>query len=415
MAHNDPKALAERVRNIVLSSFRDVTGFPAKPLWARLAGIGSEPWLDTGDIDEISALWSREFTSLTTNNTILNREIQKGTYDELIARVAKELKGLVSKKDLVLELAFVLNAYHGLLLSHRFSARVSVELHTDLAHDVERSVAYGRRYHEISPHQFYVKVPLTAAGILAARRLAQESIPVNFTLGFSARQNWLIASVARPTFVNVFLGRLNSFVADNKLGSGNLVGEKATLASQRCLYELRKKLAIATRQIAASFRQGIQVKMLAGVDVHTIPPKVAREFENLNLALEEITSQVQEDPKIELAPGVEAHAVGLHNLWEVSEDFKAAVRDILDRDLDNLDPSELGAIFADNGVPGIFPDWTKQDIETVTKDGKIPRYDTWKDRLAKGEVGLDALMSLSALHSFATDQKAMDDRIRSLV
>jgi hypothetical protein len=28
---------------------------------------------------------------------------------------------------------------------------------------------------------------------------------------------------------------------------------------------------------------------------------------------------------------------------------------------------------------------------------------------------LDALMNLSALHSFATDQKALDDRIRSLL
>ena len=47
------------------------------------------------------------------------------------------------------------------------------------------------------------------------------------------------------------------------------------------------------------------------------------------------------------------------------------------------------------------------------KDGKIPAYATWKDRLASGKVGLDALMNLSALYSFATDQKALDDRIRS--
>jgi len=54
-------------------------------------------------------------------------------------------------------------------------------------------------------------------------------------------------------------------------------------------------------------------------------------------------------------------------------------------------------------------------VKTATKDGKIPVYATWKNRLAAGEIGLDALMNLSALQSFVTDQTALDDRIRSMV
>ena len=130
-------------------------------------------------------------------------------------------------------MAFILNATHGLRLVERFDAHVSVEEHTDLAHDLEQSVEYARRYYAICPERFYVKIPFTPAGLLATRRVRQEGIPVNHTLGFSARQNYVITRLALPTFVNVFLGRLNSFIADNGLGSGDYVGEKATLASQQ--------------------------------------------------------------------------------------------------------------------------------------------------------------------------------------
>ena len=48
-------------------------------------------------------------------------------------------------------------------------------------------------------------------------------------------------------------------------------------------------------------------------------------------------------------------------------------------------------------------------------DGKIPVYSKWKDRLASGEIGMDALMNLSAFYSFASDQEVLDARIESLI
>ena len=54
-------------------------------------------------------------------------------------------------------------------------------------------------------------------------------------------------------------------------------------------------------------------------------------------------------------------------------------------------------------------------MRTAAKDGKIPVYATWKSRLESGAIGLDALMNLSALQSFTTDQAALDDRIRGLI
>ncbi|HEX3134885.1 MAG TPA: hypothetical protein VHX44_15065, partial [Planctomycetota bacterium] len=83
------------------------------PLWAALRKVGSELWLDTGDIEAASPLYTSEFTALTTNNTLLNKEVQKGTYDELVRKLAVELKDL-DEQTRVIEIAFILNARHGL-------------------------------------------------------------------------------------------------------------------------------------------------------------------------------------------------------------------------------------------------------------------------------------------------------------
>jgi transaldolase len=312
-----------------------------------------------------------------------------------------------------LEIAFILNAHHALRLVDKFDAFVSVELHTDLSNDVERTVAYGKRYFAICPERFYVKVPLTPAGYLSARKLAQAGIPLNFTLGFSARHNYVAALLTKPDYVNVFLGRLNSVVADNKLGDGRNVGEKATLATQRELLNLRKAARTRTKLIAASIRSGAQIGDLAGVDVFTMPTKAAAEY-HANPRTQ-VTSQVAKDPVVPLASGVALAQFGGETLWNVPPPFQAAVEDLLRKNLDALTPDDLQSHFEKAGLGGFLPRWSATDIRTATKDGKIPVYATWKDRLGSGKVGLDALMNLSALYSFATDQKALDDRIRSLL
>src|SRR5262245_5665645 len=214
-------------RQAVAQSQQSRASFQSSPLWAAVARTGTALWLDTGDIDAARALWAREFQALTTNNTLLNKEVQKGIYDELVPDAAALLRGVdrnLGEAGVVLEIGFLLNAVHGLKLVRTFDADVSVELHTSVANDVEASYHYGKRFHAISPDRFIVKVPLTAPGVLAARRLVQDGIRVNFTLGFAARQNYLIALLARPHWVNVFMGRINAFVADNKLGDGQNAG-----------------------------------------------------------------------------------------------------------------------------------------------------------------------------------------------
>ena len=126
-----------RVRELVLSGFTPRFGklaehFGSNPLWKRMRELGTELWLDTGDIEAARALWTQEFAALTTNNTLLNKEVQKGTYDELIGQAAKLLDkfGELTDEQRKLEVAFILNARHGLRLVEEFDAFVSVEEHT---------------------------------------------------------------------------------------------------------------------------------------------------------------------------------------------------------------------------------------------------------------------------------------------
>ena len=417
----DMNAVAFRVKALLREGFDHEFGKPrvarqADAEWQKLRDAGTTLWLDTGDMDEATRLWTSEFEALTTNNTLLNREVQKGIYDKLVGKAAAAIREAapgLEEQELLLEVAFVLNVYHGLRLVEQFDAHVSVELHTDLAHDVERTVAYGKRYYDICPERFYVKVPLTPAGYLGARQLAQSGVPINFTLGFSARQNYVAALLSQPDYVNVFLGRLNAFVSDNGLGDGKNVGEKATLATQRVLLGLRAAGRSPSRLIGASMREGRQVATLAGLDVYTMPPKVAEQYRKDPVA--KINSEVENDPSVTFAEGVQLEDVNGATLWDVPGPFQECVDALLKKDLDGFSPDDLQTHFEQAGFGDFLPRWSDAGLQTATTDGKIPVFRTWKDKLRAGSVGLDALMNLSGLCSFATDQQALDDRVRSLL
>lgn len=385
------------------------------PLWTRMREIGTELWLDTGDMDQAAALWSAEFTALTTNNTLLNKEIQKGLYDDWIpqaAAAAREDQPGLGDQDLVLEVAFALNARHGLRLVQRFGAYVSVELHTDLAHDVERSVAYGKRYHALCPDRFIVKVPLTPSGLIAARQLSDAGIPVNFTLGFSARQNYLIASVAQPAWVNVFMGRLNAYVADEGLGDGNWVGERATVASQAAVAERRQSLGTRTAQIGASMRVGEQVATLAGLDVYTMPCGVAEGFLASKPAPEQLANQMQADYQPTWADGVDPEREGLNDLWQLGEGLKTACAELARQDLAQTAPDTVVATLNQHGQGSLFPALDEAGHERIRAEGKLPKRASWQEAIANGSAGLDALLTLAGLYAFAKDQSDLDERIR---
>lgn len=413
--------MREQIRQFVLDSINDepVPLHKGETLptaaWQHLRDTGTHLWLDTGDADAARAVWDPNFEALTTNNTLLNREVQTGRYDELIKKTARFMdeSGACAGADPVQEIGFVLNARHALMLSHLFDARVSVELHTDLANDVEGSVETGRRFHQISPDHFYIKVPFTPAGLIAARRLGQEKIPVNLTLGFSARQNFFAAQFARPAFVNVFLGRLNTFVEQSGTGTGEHVGEKTVRATQRSLRALRDSDRSLSFLIAASMRSAQQVDDLAGTDVMTMPVAVAQEYaQNPGGPPADRTG---DDLHIPMDAGFTTADFNGDTLWDTPETFEQVAQQITDADPGSVTPESMMEHFSSNGFGDFLHPWTVDEIDTVMADGKIPDYKKWGPRLKSRELGLDALMNISALTAFVNDQQALDDRIRSVL
>lgn len=406
------QTLSESIKGIILKDIKIPQNhqYESDPFWQSLKATGTELWLDTGDLEEAGKIWTSDMTALTTNNTLLNTEIQKGIYDDFVATANKVIAEL-PLEERVVELAFILNARHGLKLVEKFGGKVSVELHTALSFDQEGIVEYGRRFHEIAPDHFIVKVPYTAEGLLGARKLRKIGIPVNFTLEFSARQNALVTSVVKPNYLNVFLGRLNAFVADNKLGSGENVGEKVTWASQKIVKELSSGNAVPTKQIAASIRSYSQLKDLAGIDVFTMPVKVATEgYQKLS---GEFENKNNSDFEVEIFSDIDQPSLKLEKLWEVTDKEREFVL-LLDRETPTTG-KELIEIAHDMKCGDMFPWLSEEDKEHIVNDGKIPDYQRWSDRIKNNELAVDTLMNQAGLASFTLDQQAMDDRIRRLI
>jgi transaldolase len=418
--HDSPlaKAVADFCRQQATTKQANRASFPSNATWAAVTKAGTTLWLDTGDVDAAKELWVREFAALTTNNTLLNKEVQKGIYDKLVPATKALLEKVqpgIDKDRLVQEIAFVLNAVHGLLLVRTFDADVSVELHTATAHDVEAAYQYGKRFHAICPDRFIVKVPLSPAGLLAARRLHDDGIRLNFTLGFSARQNWLIASVARPDWVNVFLGRINAFVADNKLGDGKNAGEKATLASQRGLRRLKKEQGLTVRQIAASMRSGQQCADLVGLDTFTMPTAAAKQYLESKPAPASIVDRTKDDPPVAWAAGADVAGERLDCFWAIGKEFEAAAAACAKLDPKKATAADVVTTLKQHGAGDLFPSFDAAESQRLAKEGKIPVHATWKARVKAGTASWDGILTAAALASFTQDQDALDDRIRGLI
>jgi transaldolase len=376
--------------------------------WTALASTGTDLWLDTGDVDEAESIWTAEMSALTTNNTLLNNEIQKGIYDVFISEAKAVVRDL-PREDRVKEIAFILNARHGLRLAQKFRGFVSVELHTDTAHDINAIVQYGRRYHEICPDQFIVKVPYTAEGLLGARILRESGVRINFTLEFSARQNVLVTRLARPDYVNVFLGRIGAYLINNELGDGSGAGEMAVIASQNWVTALSSENPWQTKLIAASLRNSEQLELLAGADVFTMPPKVAATGRKTLNA--DFVSRMHENYEVPLFPKAEGQ--GIEKFWQVDGNILSFSERVAARP-----PStgkELIAIAHEEGCGDMFPRLSRDELKKISADGKIPVHEHWKDMIRDGKIAPDTLLNLAGLASFTSDQHMLDDRIRGII
>ena len=107
-----------------------------------------------------------------------------------------------------------------------------------------------------------IKIPMTAEGLKAVRRLSAMGVHTNVTLIFSPAQA-LLAARAGATYVSPFVGRLNDISSD-----GNTLVE--AIAKIFLLH------GIKTEIIAASIRgpEDVVDVALAGAHIATVPYKV---------------------------------------------------------------------------------------------------------------------------------------------
>ncbi len=133
------------------------------------------------------------------------------------------------------------------------------------ATETEGMLAEGRKLASIAPN-VVVKIPLTKAGLKAARAFAEEGIDTNVTLCFSANQA-MMAAKAGATYVSPFIGRLDDMGFDGM----------QLIHDIRVIYD---NYDFATQILTASVRSGDHVKAaaIAGSDCATVPPNV---FEGL--------------------------------------------------------------------------------------------------------------------------------------
>jgi transaldolase len=380
------------------------------PYLELLKKTGSDLWIDSGDKEKVASLWKSEITACTTNNTLANQVVQSGVMDDEIKKSIADIKANdrdCSEENIVMEVGFKINCKIAMRLVDAFDSKVSVELHPAFAHDKEATIKFARRYYQVCPKHFIVKIPLTPEGYLAVHELSAEGMPINFTLGFSARQNYLAARLSNPTYTNVFLGRLNAVVSDNKIGDGKFVGEKVLMATQRILNSLKNgKAATQTSLIGASIRSGEQLLNIAGADVLTIPPKALEEFLAMDFTSTHVENRVDIDPEVVVNS---EYAERFRVLWDVDEDLRKFVDKLLLVKVGKMDGDDLVKASEDCDL-NLFHRFKDSEVAKIKADGKIPKLGDWDK-----SIGVDDLMTQSALQSFATDQEELDNKIRGMI
>ncbi|MDR1853763.1 MAG: transaldolase [Azoarcus sp.] len=162
----------------------------------QVRALGQQIWLDNlsrtllndGELGRLIA--DDGIAGITTNPAIFHKSIASGRYyGEDLARLKQQpLSPEARYEELVI--ADVRRACDLLLPLYKQSRGeagfVSLEVSPLLAHDVEGTVAAGKRlYAGVERANLLIKVPATPAGIVAVEQLIGDGINVNVTLLFS--------------------------------------------------------------------------------------------------------------------------------------------------------------------------------------------------------------------------------------
>ncbi|MFH1256565.1 MAG: fructose-6-phosphate aldolase [Candidatus Diapherotrites archaeon] len=182
-------------------------------------------FLDTANIEEIKKAneWG-VIDGVTTNPTLVAKEGRK--FEEVVKEICSIVDG-----------------------------PISAEAVSEKAEEMVKEAEQLAKIHK----NVVVKIPMTAEGLKAVKKLAKEGIKTNVTLVFSANQA-LLAAKAGASYVSPFVGRLDD------------QGENG-LALIKEIMEIFRNYGYATEVIVASVRHPIHVVESAKMGAHiaTVP------------------------------------------------------------------------------------------------------------------------------------------------
>jgi transaldolase len=249
------EGFANAVEQLVLPRAEPAGGPAVKPT-GRLHRLGQSLWLDnitrelvrSGTlaryIDQLS------ITGLTSNPTIFERAIkQSSAYDATIAERARHRK---SGEELFYELAIEdLRAAADLFkpIHDRTAGMdgwVSLEVSPLLANDAAATIAAAKALHARAGRaNLMIKIPGTAAGLVAIEETIFAGIPVNVTLLFS-REHYLAAADA---FVRGIERRMEAGLSPDVVSVASMfVSRWDTAVANKVPEALRRRLGIAMAQ-----------------------------------------------------------------------------------------------------------------------------------------------------------------------
>jgi transaldolase len=245
----------------------------AKNRLQELHDAGQSIWLDSidrrmlhdGELDR--RIREDALTGMTSNPTIFQKALaSSNAYDEQI--IAAEQQGLSSWELFELlettDVRDACDAFAGVYSSTRGGdGYVSIEISPGVSHDADAALEEARRlWKTVDRPNVMVKVPGTAEGAVAVRRLIAEGINVNITLLFAleAHERVIAAYMAgledrvkarQPidglaSVASFFVSRVDTEV-DNRLDA--LIAKAAPLEKER-LQTLKGRAAIANAKLA---------------------------------------------------------------------------------------------------------------------------------------------------------------------
>jgi transaldolase len=128
----------------------------------------------------------------------------------------------------------------------------------------------------------------------------------------------------------------------------------------------------------------------------------------MEVSKDQVRRRISEELDIELSDSGLARVIDLNVLWDIDEQFIAFAEDAA-KQADQIPNGHRLIELSEEHGANLFRGWTSQERETIRAQGKIPKLENWPG------APLDDLMSISALETFAKDQRALDDRIKGLL